>query len=397
MRYRSFATILVTFALAALVGCGGAPFSVADQAEEPDTGSNVETPDSGPKVDTDGDSSPTKVDAGQPVAVAEAGQPDTGKDSGQVVAEASVDAGPASCAAGGAGQTNCGANENCCTSPEVPGGPVTFFAAYEPDGGVPPPDPSLALPSTVSGFRLDKFLVTVGRFRQFVSAWNGGAGWVPAAGSGKHADLNNGQGLTDNNGSVDYEPGWVASDDSNVNPTNKTLTCDQYSTWTNLEGSRETQPINCVNWFEAYAFCIWDGGFLPSERERAYAQTGGSQNRPYPWGSTDPGTHNQYAIFNDYYTGDIAPVGTATLGAGLWGQLDLTGEVQEWNLDWSGGPTNETQCTDCALTDTSGVYKNRVTSRAYWGSTADDLHPYSSAAPPANRTSQIGFRCARTP
>ena len=23
-----------------------------------------------------------------------------------------------------------------------------------------------------------------------------------------------------------------------------------------------------------------------------------------------------------------------TLGAGLWGQLDLAGELYEWNLDW---------------------------------------------------------------
>ena len=28
----------------------------------------------------------------------------------------------------------------------------------------------------------------------------------------------------------------------------------------------ETAPINDVNWYEAYAFCIWDGAFLPSKR-----------------------------------------------------------------------------------------------------------------------------------
>ena len=32
----------------------------------------------------------------------------------------------------------------------------------------------LADPATVSDFRLDKYDVTVGRFRQFVKAWNGG-------------------------------------------------------------------------------------------------------------------------------------------------------------------------------------------------------------------------------
>ena len=48
--------------------------------------------------------------------------------------------------------------------------------------------------------------------------------------------------------------------------------------------------MNCVNWFEAYAFCIWDGGFLPSDTEWEYAAAGGSLQREYPWGSTAPGT-----------------------------------------------------------------------------------------------------------
>ncbi len=50
-------------------------------------------------------------------------------------------------------------------------------------------------PASVSGFRLDKYQVTVGRFRQFVAA--SVAGWRPAAGSGKHAHLNGGQGLAE--------------------------------------------------------------------------------------------------------------------------------------------------------------------------------------------------------
>jgi formylglycine-generating enzyme required for sulfatase activity len=101
-----------------------------------------------------------------------------------------------------------------------------------------------------------------------------------------------------------------------------------------------------VNWFEAYAFCIWDGGFLPSEAEWEYAAAGGSQQREYPWGSTDPGMGNEYAIYNNYYPSGVAPVGTTTLGAGLWGQLDLLGEVHEWNLDWYA--TYDDPCVDCA-------------------------------------------------
>jgi formylglycine-generating enzyme required for sulfatase activity len=48
--------------------------------------------------------------------------------------------------------------------------------------------------ATIAGFRLDKYEVTVGRFRNFVDAVV--SGWRPAAGAGKHTHLNGGQGLT---------------------------------------------------------------------------------------------------------------------------------------------------------------------------------------------------------
>ena len=109
----------------------------------------------------------------------------------------------------------------------------------------------------MSGFRLDKYLVTVGRYRQFVSAVMptdaGPAGWTPAAGSGKHTHLNGGQGLLNvgSDAGVEYETGWVASDSSNIAPTNANLDCGFYSTWTNTAGTQENLPINCVSWYEA--------------------------------------------------------------------------------------------------------------------------------------------------
>ena len=92
--------------------------------------------------------------------------------------------------------------------------------------------------------------------------------------------------------------------------------------------------MNCVNWWEAYAFCIWDGGFLPSDAESEYAAAGGDQQRPYPWGTAAPGSANQYAIYGCNYpnagacsgVANIAPVGTAAAGAGRWSQLDLVGD-----------------------------------------------------------------------
>jgi formylglycine-generating enzyme required for sulfatase activity len=186
------------------------------------------------------------------------------------------------------------------------------------------------------------------------------------------------------------------ADNANIAPTVPNLTSCTPSTWTNVSGANEKLPINCVNAFEAFAFCIWDGGFLPSEAEWEYAAAGGSQQRAYPWGSTDPGLGSQYAIFG---ASDIAAVGTATLGAGLWGQLDLAGNVWEWNLDLASGSPSPgpyvSPCTDCAELTAAAYQVLRGGSHRFG---APGLQPpYRNSAAPAVRSDDIGFRCARVP
>ena len=319
---------------------------------------------------------------------------------------------PPSCAAGGAGMTDCGAaSESCCTSLEVTGG--MYYRTYTNTGTGATGEADSA---TISSFQLDKYLVTVGRFRQFVAAWNGGAGYVPPAGSGVHTHLNGGLGLENSGDPGTYETGWVASDDSNIAPTTANLECAgggaDYWTWTPTAGSQENLPQNCLNWWEAYAFCIWDGGFLPSEAEWEYAAAGGSEQREYPWGSTDPTTAvNQYAIYGNisgsnwscyYPTGtlakctgvaNIAPVGTATLGAALWGQLDMGGDAWEWVLDWYASSYVD-PCTDCAYLTAATDRTNRGASFHYPAS--DMLSANRGDFPPTERTF-FGVRCARTP
>jgi formylglycine-generating enzyme required for sulfatase activity len=302
--------------------------------------------------------------------------------------------------------TNCGASgESCCASPEVPGG--KYYRTYSNVGAGPTGE---ADPATVSSFRLDKYLVTVGRYRQFVSAWNGGSGWKPPAGSGKHTHLNGGRGLNATGGG--YEPGWVTSDNRYIAPTNANLACSSPDdTWTNTAGGQENLPINCVNWYEAYAFCIWDGGFLPSEAEWEYAAAGGSQQRQYPWGTAAPGMANHYAIYGCFYPSglggsctsveSIAPVGTATSGAGRWGQLDLTGELTEWNLDeWY---ATYFACTDCANFTTAsfrvirGDSFNETKASLAPPNPAVDTPAYRFLNSPAGRYFNIGLRCSRAP
>ena len=323
-----------------------------------------------------------------------------------------VDAGPySSCFTSGAGRSDCGAaSESCCTSLEVSGG--TFFRTYDPldaDGGVLAPDggpTGLADPATVSSFLLDKYPVTVARFRQFVQAWDGG--WRPPAASGKHTHLNGGDGLNAAGGG--YEPGWAPADDAQVTPTDDDLrSCCPYSTWTPSPGANESRPIDCVNWYESYAFCIWDGAFLPSDAEFGYAAAGGAEQREYPWGSTDPGTANQYAIYGTdqgpnlgcYYptlgqcvgAANIAPVGTPTLGAARWGQLDMTGNVYQWTLDTYGPLANP--CTDCADVET---YAHGVAHGAQLWDLKSALHASNRSGTFYGKSYPLmGMRCARAP
>ncbi len=305
----------------------------------------------------------------------------------------------------GPGITMCGPSlESCCTSLEVPWG---RFDRGLGDGGRP------NAPATVSGFRLDKYLVTVGRFRKYVTALAAGA-QPPTAGAGKHMYLNGGNGLYDPTGEGQYEQGWDALDWNT--PTNFPTGAAAWFVALDHTGSGSTYtpsssplvdplPLNGVNWFQAYAFCIWDGGFLPTEAEWEYATTGGSLQRGAPWGAGPPPPGYSYAIYDYYYpsdastmlpgTANIAPVGTAPLGAGVWGQLDLMGDLTEWTLDYFDA-TFQPTCINCATLTSSGS-SDRVTRGVAYESTWLPTPLARSSLAPGQANLITGFRCARAP
>ena len=303
-----------------------------------------------------------------------------------------------------------GDKDSCCTTILVPGGTYSRIYDSSSNGDAR----NLSAPATVSDFRLDKYEVTVGRFRQFIAAWKDGMGFEPAVGAGKHTHLNAGQGLQLKGGG--FESGWRAADEELLAPTDDHLaSCTPRSEpWSPTPNERDTVPISCVSWAEAYAFCIWDGGFLPSEAEWEYAAAGGNEQRRYPWGANAPGTSSEYAIYGCLYPdgailpigttgncdgGNLPPVGTATRGAGRWGHVDLAGAVWEWSLDFAptlGLPSGyRDACEDCVYLDPAD---SRFVHGGYYGGPSDTLSPSYRESPTSRlRYSGVGIRCARVP
>jgi formylglycine-generating enzyme required for sulfatase activity len=294
----------------------------------------------------------------------------------------------------GDGLNNCGpsGNDVCARSLMVTGG--TFFRGTD-----------TANPATVSDFRLDKYEVTVGRFRKFVDAWVGG--WRPSAGAGKHTHLNGGAGLENTAGG--NEPGWDATwtgyvgapGYGDVAPTgpgattkaawDTKLACDSsFQTWTSAVGANEKRPQNCLSWYDLHAFCIWEGGFLPSDSEWEYAAAGGSEERMYPWGSATP--TSSLAVF---WSSSTANVGGLPAGAGRWGQLDLAGNMSEWSLDWYQS-SFVSQCNNCTNMTASWT---RVIRGGSFGNDTSLLRSVTrDGFSPAYRSHLYGGgRCARKP
>lgn len=337
---------------------------------------------------------------------------------------------------GGADAGADGGAGNCCESLPVQGG--TFNRNN---------DSSKA--ATVSSFKLDKYEVTVGRFRAFVEAGEGTLAKPPATGSGAHPKIaNSGWNVEWNEASKDLLPANRAALETVLAGGTATAT----------PGANENRPITNVTWFMAFAFCAWDGGRLPTNAEWNYAAAGGSEQRLYPWtGTTIDESYASYdcdhsgagyncvPVFslrcsvgggacspqgsvcattgtcNSVQTGtscsgcatypaEIALVGALPNGVGRWGHFELAGNVAEWTLDASGDKDNiilPTPCNDCASLvpgNPEGLMQGgaddtfMVTRGGHWNvlNTDTPLRNTSADAEQFKTASlEIGFRCAR--
>jgi sulfatase modifying factor 1 len=281
---------------------------------------------------------------------------------------------------------------NCCTSLLVPGGTFpmgrssTGSDAFS--GGSANEQPEH--PVTISKFRLDEFEVTVGRFRKFFEAYAGPP--ISPAGSNPHAN---------NSG---WQPAWNTFLDAESSGDDVKFACGMDATWTKKPAANETLPMNCLRWYEAFAFCAWDGGRLPSEAEWEYAATGGDENRLFPWGSATP--TDDLAVFGcsaggatDQCTlGDLLPVGSLDDGRGRFGQRDLAGSIIEVVMDvYADGFYATSEALEDDVVNVQTVAGGSRMARG--GGYDTSAHALRSASrfivSPMARYGDVGLRCAR--
>lgn len=274
--------------------------------------------------------------------------------------------------------------ENCCRSPLVIGG--KYARSNMP-----------VYPASVGDFRLDRFEVTVGRFRAFYNAYPQSK---PAEGDGAHPRVK-GSG---------WKSEWEANLPAGKEALDSLLQCGSsgWHTWSSTPGVRDEIPINCVDWHLAFAFCAWDGGRLPTEAEWNYAAAGGFEQRIYPW--SVPPDSVEIAVSDAVYNcgeavepvnaqeqcdlGDISFVGSRLpKGESKWGQADLAGSMWEWCLDRY-APVYMLPCEDCAHLGAGAA----VIRGGGFGFGADILRSFLRfSAESTVRSEDIGLRCARNP
>ncbi|WP_437574920.1 formylglycine-generating enzyme family protein [Sorangium sp. So ce887] len=279
---------------------------------------------------------------------------------------------------------------SCCDSRKVDGG--TFARTYDDESGGPDD-------ATVSDFYLDRYEVTVERFRAFVNAGRGTQATAPPEGAGARP------GITGSG----WRTAWSTFLPASTEALRAALKCktpdDDQWTWTDTPETNEKRPISCLTWYEAFAFCVWDGGRLPTEAEWAYAAAGGAEQRQYPWGSGIGDARALYSCRGDGDLGaactrnDLLEVGSkSTDGDGLWGQSDLAGSLREWVLDSYDPADSERSsyinpCPDCAQLADSSYRVNRGGS--YKASALSARSVRRNHAPANLADTYHGVRCAR--
>ena len=164
---------------------------------------------------------------------------------------------------------------------------------------------------------------------------------------------------------------------------------------------------------QAFEFCTWIGGRLPSEAEWEYAARNGGQEIKYPWG--DDLATCEYAAKDSNADGGKGcgegrtwPVCSKTAGNTVHGICDMAGNVYEWVQDWwhasydcdanphAGGCAGGGRAPIDGSAWETPVSEYRVVRGGSWFNDAQALEAaVRDGQSPEEQFSILGFRCAR--
>jgi formylglycine-generating enzyme required for sulfatase activity len=241
-------------------------------------------------------------------------------------------------------------------------------------------------------FEIDVEEVSVARFKSWVVAG------MPVPCSGTQPCALDGRAPYDT--TMYWNPAWnsLAQSDDYMGGANcpdvPSMGIATYAT-----GTSDADPVTCVNWAQAAAFCWSDHKRLPTTTEWYYVATGaGAHATEFPWGTTMPDC--SVAILTNLGTPCTFPEPVGTTLAQISGVHDLIGDVSEWT--WDSIDSNFSYPPDA--TDYAGrPFDGGVDARnSFWvnssyNTNAMTLDSVASAGPePQYGWPDVGFRCART-
>jgi len=166
----------------------------------------------------------------------------------------------------------------------------------------------------------------------------------------------------------------------------------------------ENQPVIEVSWYDAYIFCKWARGRLPTEAEWEYACRAGTTTPFYTGGNltTEQANYDGNYPYKNYpkgkYLEKTTPVGSYP--PNVWGLYDMHGNVYEWCLDWYGAEYYEAYKKQGAVGNPAGpeTGSGRVLRGGSWLGLAQYCRSaFRSDCSPDYRNFNFGFRLVFVP
>lgn len=245
--------------------------------------------------------------------------------------------------------------------------------------------------TTVSPFAIDAYEVTVARFRLF---------WAARAGDAAPEVLRRRP--------IVYPGGTIAWGTAALEPQRPDPVSYPDCNWSEIDPQVIAHPMNCLDYWLAQEFCVWDGGRLPTEAEWEFAARGSSEGglvpgRVYPWGDEHPVGSRELRCDRAQINACIGDdrrrtrrVGSFAATAGIY---DLAGNVSEWTAD------SYSLDDSCRTSSVDPICINRTTERVTRGGDWLRFEPAAgmiflrAASRPSTYQritgESLGFRCAR--